>query len=265
VSVNIVNHPPQYSLNGLPRSELGAIVRSWERGDAAVRRQLRRHRPVWARQLSRLQTQLEHTEPQPEYFYLTSVSARIAEGRNQADVARKAPTPRLAAGRFGRWLIRVGGATNQPPVEDPGGSRTAPAEAPTMESARASLARWSKGAAVDELLIDGQDVVSYSSTRFAGLEADRIVGRSITEVLMALRERYGPDADVTHEEIGPWHMDRIVDFADGRGHRTSVRWIAIAREDTGERPPVMVWATVRLEEATNATEPLRENDMFRVR
>lgn len=245
VTVNKVYQPPKYSLNALTRSELGAIVESWERRDAQVRKQLRRHRPVWERQLSRLRTQLHHPEAGPQHYYLTSISSRFGNGAEYADSSRTSAIPRFSASRVGRWLGGVSASLGKRASDDPGERRLGAVDPPTLEGVRDTLARWSGGAPLDEILIDGQDVVRESSTGFAGLDVDRVAGRSMADIMRSLREQYGADADVTYEENGPSHVDRIIDFVNERGKRTSVRWIAIARRTDTERPPVAVWASVR--------------------
>jgi hypothetical protein len=103
--------------------------------------------------------------------------------------------------------------------------------------------------------LDPVDTVTSSSEGFAGLTREEVLGRSMTDVLMRLRERYGPDADVSREEIGPRHLDRVVDFVDASGRRTSVRWIAVAEEGGGRE--VIVRAAVRSEESSTRAQRKR--------
>ena len=111
-------------------------------------------------------------------------------------------------------------------------------------SARRVLEEWAGHTAVDTATVDEHDVVTCEQG-IAGLDRESVDGRPLSDVLMLLRERFGEDVDVTHEECGPDKLDRTMEFTDRRGEKTRLRWIALAPADRTSGDKDLLLATAR--------------------
>lgn len=158
-------------------------------------------------------------------MHLPAWDEQLSHLRNQLE--RGLPAPRnLFLATLGRRAVGSG---------RPGAAR----------EAREELLAWSGNGRVDEVSLDADDIVSSAPSGIGGLEPGQVAGRSLTEVLLRLRERYGGEVEVQDEAHAAGSARRL-EFRDLDGAVTALRWIAIAHDGSpGAAPKTTLVAAMR--------------------
>lgn len=212
-SVNTVYHPAEHSLCVLPEDELRAVYELWMSRDREMRSSLRSNRNVWRSEISRLANWLKRATELPEPMYLSPIGPR-----------------------FRKQACSIGYRSSRD--EDSGEDLL------TYEMAKGLLLEWSNKAKICELVVDDNDRLVSLHEEYCGLPRDSRKPNNLSELLMRLREKLGPDVEVLSDEITPSSIDRIVRFTNIEQQSTELRWIAV-KSIRVEQPLISVVASVR--------------------